>query len=75
MLTGFPWLLVGTAHVVRSLRVGRRSVVFLVSGVIALFAELLILGLGRPRRGQYRTANGIIGFTDSDVMGVRHRMD
>ena len=49
--------------------------VFLVSGVIALFAELLILGLGRPRPGLNIVPLGIIGFTDGDGMGVRHRMD
>ena len=48
VLTGFPWLLVGTAHV-GTIFAGWAPLgsVFLVSGVIALFAELLILGLGR----------------------------
>ncbi|MEL0289077.1 MAG: apolipoprotein N-acyltransferase, partial [Gammaproteobacteria bacterium] len=52
VLTGFPWLLVGTAHV-NTIFAGWAPLgsVFLVSGVIALFAELLILGLGRPRLG------------------------
>ena len=52
VLTGFPWLLVGTAHV-STIFAGWAPLgsVFLVSGVIALFAELLILGLCRPRPG------------------------
>ena len=45
--------------------------VFLVSGVIALFAELLILGWSAPSWAQYRAAYGINGFTDGDGMGVR----
>ena len=52
VLTGFPWLLVGTAHV-STIFAGWAPLgsVFLVSGVIALFAELLILGLCRPVPG------------------------
>jgi len=40
----------------------------------ALFIEDSSVG-SAPSWAQYRAANGIIGFTDSDVMGVRHRMD
>ena len=51
VLTGFPWLLVGTAHV-STIFAGWAPIgsVFLVSAVIALLAELSILGLGRSHR-------------------------